>query len=337
MNSVITITSYSSSYSLKQSPSTSPTMDPAIASSSSASIASNNLDRDDIMKRITDQAASVRQTFESHSSNKRHIVSSATAAAAQHMANLNQRHKFENLLAMRAASSLRTFPIIGEHQPMAMMTTTTPPPDSSGWNQVVCQECVSPAAAAAANNNFPPSGTTTHYPTVEQMQVHQEPTASTLANATRVSDGIVLKAFPHDITLNYNDVVCGSGKTTSSLVGNQRFNVWVNLHKAPFAKAFYEDNQEQQFQIARSLVDAVTASVPNGRFISLDRETRLWYDVGYERAVGIALESLADKSTAGCMTTKQNLGGGKLDHSQIEPSRISNMSNVPRVLIPKAA
>lgn len=277
----------------------------------------------------------MRQTFESHSSNKRHIVSSATAAAAQHMANLNQRHKFENLLAMRAATSLRTFPTITEHHPMAM-TTTTP---NNEWNQVVCQECVSPAATT----NFSPPSAETHYPNVGQMQVHQVSTTSSFAPAPRVSDGIVLKAFPHDITLNYNDVVCGSGKTTSSLVGNQRFNVWVNLHKAPFAKAFYEDNQEKQFQIARSLVDAVTSSVPNGRFISLDRETRLWYDVGYERAVGIALEALADKTTAGynnrnIPASNNNMGEkNNYYHNEPAPVRVSNMANVPRVIIPKAA
>jgi len=272
----------------------------------------------------------------SDSTNTRHIVSSATAAAAQHMANLNQRRKFESLLAMRAASALRMFPTIGEHQPMAM----TMMPDIK-WNQLVCGECVSPTAAT---NNFPPSGTTIQYPPVEKRHVvHQESNTSTFAPAPRVSDDIVLKAVPHDITLNYNDVVCGTGKTTSSLVGNQRFNVWVNLHKAPFAKAFYENNQEEQFRIARSLVDTVISSVPNGRFISLDRETRLWYDVGYERAVGIALESLAEKTTAGYnnhnIQTQNNYVGGKLDHSRNEPapSRVSNMANVPRVLIPKAA
>ncbi|KAL3764818.1 hypothetical protein ACHAWU_006235 [Discostella pseudostelligera] len=307
-------------------------MDPtAIASSaSSSSLASgattpNPTARDDIMKRITEQAASVRQTFESHSSNKRHIVSSATAAAAQHMANLNQRHKFENLLAMRAASSLRTFPTIGEQQQtMAMVPTMmapTPTPDNE-WNQLVCGECVSPPAV------FPPFGNTC-LPTIEQtMQFQNEPTLN-YASAPRVSDGIVLKAFPLDITLNYNDVVCGSGKTTSSLVGNQRFNVWVSLHRAPFAKAFYDDNQAQQLQIARSLVDAVSSSVPAGRFISLDRETRLWYDVGYERAVGIALESLVPSEHK----------VGKIDHSHHEaaPALVSNMANVPRVYTPKAA
>jgi hypothetical protein len=311
-------------------------MDPAITSSSFSVDTAQLLGRDDIMKRITEQAASVRQTFESHSTNKRHIVSSATAAAAQHMANLNQRHKFESLLAMRAASSLRMFPTIGERQPMTMSMM----PDIE-WNQLVCGECVSPAAAA---NKFPSSGTKVQHPSVEKRQVvHEESTTSTFAPAPRVSDDIVLKAFPHDITLNYNDVVCGTGKTTSSLVGNQRFNVWVNLHKAPFAKAFYDNNQEEQFRIARSLVDTVMSSVPKGRFISLNRETRLWYDVGYERAVGIALDSLAEKTTAGYnsynIPTQNNCVGGKLDHSRDEPgpSRVSNMANVPRVLIPKAA
>mmetsp|Transcript_18895 Transcript_18895/g.29585 ORF Transcript_18895/g.29585 Transcript_18895/m.29585 type:complete len:237 (-) Transcript_18895:3-713(-) len=51
--------------------------------------------RDVIMKQIASQAAQVRHTFET-SSKKRHAnVSSATAAAALHMANLNKRRRLE--------------------------------------------------------------------------------------------------------------------------------------------------------------------------------------------------------------------------------------------------
>lgn len=294
--------------------------------SSFAAINPTPRERNDIMQRITDQAASVRQTFESHSSNKRHIVSSTTVAAAQHMASLNRKHKFDQLLAMRATSSMRPFtiPSAGEQQQQQILTSTI-----DEWNKsMVCQECVIPHTA-----NFPPPGTTSYNPTV---QLQDQECTQTAPFAPRVSDGIALTAFPHDIILNYNDVVCGSGKTTSSLVGNQRFNVWVNLHKSSFAKAVFDDNHELQFQIAHSLVDAVTSSVPTGRFISVERNTRLWYAVGYEQAVRIALESLS-------MAIKQNednastqIYGGKMHQSQHEPL-VANLANNPRVLIPKAA
>lgn len=51
--------------------------------------------RDEIMQQIASQAANVRQNFEASSRKRQTTVSSATAAAALHMANLNKRRKLE--------------------------------------------------------------------------------------------------------------------------------------------------------------------------------------------------------------------------------------------------
>ncbi len=121
------------------------------------------------------------------------------------------------------------------------------------------------------------------------MVTESVPSQPAPAPATRVSDGIILNSSTGTITVSYNDVVCGKGKTTSSLVGNQRYKVWINLHKDAFAKALHEDEKKK---IARSIVNAVSSSVPAGRFLSLDIHSGLWFDVGNERAVGIIMETL---------------------------------------------
>ena len=85
----------------------------------------------------------------------------------------------------------------------------------------------------------------------------------------------------------------GKGKTTSNLVGNQRYQVWIDLHREQFAKSFYEEDRRN---IATSIVNAVIGANPNGRFLSLDIHSGLWYDVGFNRAVAITYENLLAES-----------------------------------------
>mmetsp|Transcript_14765 Transcript_14765/g.25211 ORF Transcript_14765/g.25211 Transcript_14765/m.25211 type:complete len:278 (-) Transcript_14765:93-926(-) len=225
--------------------------------------------RDDIMAQIANQAASVRRTFEANQTRRKN-VSSATAAAAHHMASLNRKRKFENNLAMRAATNA------------AAQMEGAAPPNNFNWNTAHTRAFHSPIAGFTRPEKK-------HSTSIGSNSSGASPAAQEVASPPRVSDGIVLKASPHDITVSYNDVVCGKGKTTSALVGNQRFKVWISLYKERFAKALYE---EERRNIARCIVNAVTSSVPQGRFLSLDIHTGLWYDVGYERATAITMETL---------------------------------------------
>lgn len=267
--------------------------------------------RDNIMKQIASQAASVRRTFEAHPSKRKHAVSSATAAAAQHMASLNRKRKFENHLAVAA-----------------------PTPGEFVWNKSTSQTFHSPIASFTRPEKVRQvsnaSVTTEHpIPMVRPDVVVANTDVALVAPTTlptRVSDGIVLKSSPQDITVSYNDVVCGKGKTTSSLVGNQRYKVWVNLHKAKFAKAGYD--MDARRNIACSIVDAVGTSVPQGRFLSLDIHTGLWYDVGRARAVGITMETLM--SETGMMSCKNQ---GMMMH----PGAMVRRASIPRTFTSKAA
>ena len=55
---------------------------------------------DTILQQLLDQASDVRRTFEQSpsASKRKHTVSSATAAAALHMASINRKRKFESRL-----------------------------------------------------------------------------------------------------------------------------------------------------------------------------------------------------------------------------------------------
>lgn len=231
--------------------------------------------RDDIVNAIANQAANVRRTFEAHQSKRKRTVSSATTAAAEHMASLNRKRKMVDQLALRAraAAAASTTNAVVEHT------------SAEHWGQ--------PSLGVALDGPF--SG----FARPEKVRVVSSdssgagdtPAANQMAAPvpSRVSDGITLKAYPHDITVSYNDVVCGKGKATTSLVGNQRFKVWIGMHKDAFAKAPQEEDRRQ---VACSVVNAVSSSLPQGRFLSLDIHTGLWYDVGYNRAVGITMELL---------------------------------------------
>jgi len=72
----------------------------------------------------------------------------------------------------------------------------------------------------------------------------------------------------------------------------------------------------------------------------MDMCTGLWYDVGYERSVEIALEALVADTTGGQMLTKTtnkwNGDGGIMKHTAAMPP-VARTATVQRVLASKAA
>jgi hypothetical protein len=86
-----------------------------------------------------------------------------------------------------------------------------------------------------------------------------------------------------------------------------------------------------------SVVNTVMSSVPRGRFLSMDMRTGLWYDVGYERSVAIALEALVTETTGAGMLTKtmNKLNGWGGGGGTMLP--VARTAIVQRVLASKAA
>ena len=224
-------------------------------SSPSPTPSNESSSRDDIMAMISLQAASVRRTFEENDNKRRKNNSSATAAAAHHMAAINRKRKFETNIA----------------------AVTTPIQRNAIFHSATAL-CTRPEAKRSRSHGS--AGTP-----ISTDNIKMPPPGP------RVSDGILLRAEGSSvIQLNYNDVICGKGKTTANLVGNQRFKVWLNLHKESFAKSLDNDGRRR---CAEKIVHAVHQSVPSGRFLSLDFDTGVWRDVGNDRSVSIVMDTLA--------------------------------------------
>lgn len=156
------------------------------------------------MKQIASQAAQVRHTFEASSKKRHAAISSATAAAALHMANLNKRRKLEKTILSNDDGSIGVAPLPslfssnkGHYFHSAIATLTRPEP---------------------------------------KKEVVDTTTSST-------SDGIILQSQAGNIAVNPNDVIQGNGKTTQSLVGNKRYRVWIDLQSISFAKAFSQEDR----------------------------------------------------------------------------------------------
>ena len=283
-------------------------------------------DRNDILQQIACQAASVRRQFEANPSKRKHTVSSATVAAAQHMASLNRKRKFETDLAFRASNVASSSSASEGAMPVQAQSTSTSDSEFNIWKQT-SHTFHSPIASFTRPEKSRQVSSSSAPAAIRQSRVAPAPAAP------RVSDGIILKSAQGDLTVSYNDVVCGKGKTTSSLVGNQRYKVWIALHKESYAKAFY--NQEEQRQIAASIINAVTCtSVPAGRFLSLDYHSGLWYDVGYERAVGITMETLMAESG---MMMNMKATHQKQTRAVFPHPPMGRRASIPRVFTSKAA
>ena len=205
--------------------------------------------RDTILQQLLDQASDVRRTFEQSpsASKRKHTVSSATAAAALHMASINRKRKFESRL------------------PSSFDSATTKQKTSNTFQRPISM-----------------------YPSCVPTSEQNHDTAK-----DEVSNSFVSKqVLPKDLT--YNDVVFFGPDYDTSHVGNQRFKVWIDIHKSYFAQA---STHYDKALVATSLVDTVMSSVPSGRFFSVSMHdsgnTDLRYNkLGYDKSVEIVMESL---------------------------------------------
>ena len=279
----------------------------------------------------TGRATSVRCTFEESSYNssakRKHAVSSATAASAHHMASLNRKRKFEHRVWTASAGG-------GPAVPAREIT-------------VPSQVCFKQARHTFHSPNLRYTWSGEGQSQQQQQQQAAPPPAPTspVVEGPRAAQPpeIFLSAYPTDITLTYNAVVCGSGATTSSLVSNQHFKVWIDAHKSSFVRS---TSLYQDIQIARSVVYTVMSSVPPGQFLSMDMHTGFWYDVGYERSVEIALDALVADTTEGRMLAEtmkklNGVDGGTIKHTAASDGGtkppVVRTATVHRVLTSKAA
>mmetsp|Transcript_54396 Transcript_54396/g.80708 ORF Transcript_54396/g.80708 Transcript_54396/m.80708 type:complete len:479 (+) Transcript_54396:38-1474(+) len=90
-----------------------------------------------------------------------------------------------------------------------------------------------------------------------------------------------------------NDVMCGRGGGTNNHTGNKRFRMLVNEHKHRYIAATKLDKPK----VAREVMLMWRKQEPPGRFLSRDSKTKMWNDVGDQKAREKASQCLRERRT----------------------------------------
>lgn len=219
--------------------------------------------RDDIMLQIAQQANSVRKTFEDVQPRKN--VSSSTAAAAAALAQMNNKRKVDDSIEEKMA----------------------PPKKQATANfSRVFHSSIAHHLFTRSTNNSLSEAVPRVTPNIPPARVSPPALLSTNSSGLTNEDPL------ESIQVNKNDVVC-AGNNINDLVGNKRFNIWVDLHSKSFSKA---PTLEAQVKIARSIVNTVQDCVPQGRFLSKDVRSGKMYVIDDEKAVRVTLSILKRKT-----------------------------------------
>jgi hypothetical protein len=90
-----------------------------------------------------------------------------------------------------------------------------------------------------------------------------------------------------------NDVLCGRGGGTNNHIGNRRFRMLVNEHKPRYFAAGKLDKPK----VAREVMIMWRKQDPPGRFLIKDSSSKLWSDVGDQKAREKASQCLRERRT----------------------------------------
>uniref|UniRef100_A0A6U6G102 DUF6824 domain-containing protein n=2 Tax=Odontella aurita TaxID=265563 RepID=A0A6U6G102_9STRA len=77
-----------------------------------------------------------------------------------------------------------------------------------------------------------------------------------------------------------HDVLCGRGGGTNNHAGNEKFRELVNDKK----RLYLNSSKREKPLVSKSIVEAVRAQRPPGRFLSKNDKTGMWYDIGDQKA-----------------------------------------------------
>lgn len=96
------------------------------------------------------------------------------------------------------------------------------------------------------------------------------------------------------IAPNSNDCLYGRGGATNHHPGNKKYRQLVNSKKEEYLSSL----RTEKPQVAMSVVHAWRAMKPPGRFLEQDKKTKLWSDVGDEKAREKTSQALREKTPA---------------------------------------
>ena len=90
-----------------------------------------------------------------------------------------------------------------------------------------------------------------------------------------------------------NDVLCGRGGTINAHPGNEQYRKFVERKKRLYLTARFK---REKREIAASIVEEIRNLDPPGRFLTKDRHSDTWYDVGDEKARDKTSQALREGS-----------------------------------------
>jgi hypothetical protein len=109
-----------------------------------------------------------------------------------------------------------------------------------------------------------------------------------------------------------NDCLVGRGGGTNHHTGNKKYRALVNKYKPEYHAA----NRSVKPLIAMRIVREWREQDPPGRFVKQDEVTKLWHEVGDEKARGKTSQSLREKDVKGRLS----------DHSAVSVVRAESLS-----------
>lgn len=107
------------------------------------------------------------------------------------------------------------------------------------------------------------------------------------ADALKMPDGTPLKNIEKH---RPQDVLCGRGGGTNHHVGNAHWRKLVNTNK----RLYLSLPKKQKALVAKSIVHAVRAQNPPGRFLARDPSNSLWSDIGDQKATEKTSQALRE-------------------------------------------
>lgn len=104
------------------------------------------------------------------------------------------------------------------------------------------------------------------------------------------SSGTGISYKPTCTEPHLNDVLCGRGGMTNQHVGNAHWRSLVAANKRLYLKL----PKRQKMLVSESIVKAVRSQDPPGRFLKLDRQTKIWTDIGDRKAASKTSQALRE-------------------------------------------
>ena len=126
----------------------------------------------------------------------------------------------------------------------------------------------------------------------------------------------VVKDDSNNITEPHpNDVLCGRGGMTDRHVGNAHWRSLVAANKRLYLKL----PKRQKMLVSESIVKTVRSQDPPGRFLKLDKQTKVWTDVGDRKAISKTSRALRES------------GGKVIAEETMEPQSLAQVTATPNV------